>query len=214
MVKFSELEKKDYLEDADYVPIIDSSEGDVAHQNKAVLFSRIKAFLMRDVNAAEEKRVEAENQRVENENERLENEKHREDTELGYIAQAKKWTTYSTDTDEYGSDTNNAHYWADRSRAYTDNGTDENSEPGPKNNAKYWNDEAHNWTDNGAEGGTMYGPENNAKYWAQVSQSFAGMNLPTFHIDPDTMELVSSTKPANMVFSLNTDMELSAEVAV
>lgn len=114
MVKFSGMEKTGRLEDADYMPFIDASETDTEKQNKTVPIGDVRSYMMQAFQQAEDQRVANEKERQATEDVRKENEEKRQATELGYIDQAKKWATYSTDKDTYGSDTNNAHYWADQ----------------------------------------------------------------------------------------------------
>lgn len=141
MIKFSDMSKDTKLEDNDYFPIVDSSETDLNLKNKTVLYSELKKNVTKDIQSAEDKRVQAEKERqaaeqsrasaensrksaetsrVNAENARVKAETAREDKEKGYVAQAKKWATYSTDTNQQGSDINNAHYWADKAHDYAD----------------------------------------------------------------------------------------------
>lgn len=88
MVKFSGMPKDAAkLEDADYLPFIDSSEPNPKRQNQTASMGEFKEFFMKDVNANEAERQKVEAARVEAEKERVEAENKREDQEQGYLAQ-------------------------------------------------------------------------------------------------------------------------------
>lgn len=115
MKKFSELSQKEMLEDADYVPIVDASEQQLDNKNKVVLFSRIKEFLMREVNANEAQRQQAEASRVQAENARVQAEAAREQEETGYVNQSKSWAVGTNGQARSGDATDNSKYYSELS---------------------------------------------------------------------------------------------------
>lgn len=191
MIKFSGMTKQPVIEDADYFPIIDSSETDPENQNQTVLFSVLKAYVMKDFAEAEAGRVQAEKERVATEQARVEAEIAREAKETGYVDQAKKWATYSTDEDVYGSDTNNAHYWSDIAKQLRDL-------------AKIWA------VGDSGTGVDVPSDSNNAYYYSEVARQYSAFNEPTFHIDYDNMDLIMDRKAGsdNLQFTLDEDKNL------
>lgn len=164
MIRFSDMEKQNILEDADYLPFIDSDEPDVEQQNKTVTWKYVKDFLMRDVNANEKIRQQAENERIEAEKSRKNAEVAREDKETGYVAQAKKWATYSSDTNEMGSDSNNSHFWSDTSKRWAVGDTGSVAD--------------------------IPSDSNNAFFYSKIAKQYSNFNAPNFYINFDTMELM------------------------
>lgn len=67
---------------------------------------------------------------------------------------------------------NNAKYYADQSKIWTNGSKLDGTSVQPRDNATFWANEAHGWTNNKNGSVNDYSATNNAKYWAEQSKEY------------------------------------------
>lgn len=88
-----------------------------------------------------------------------------------YKDQSKLWANNGEQGEVPGAD-NNAKYWAEQAKTYSDGKDFSETDVRPTDNAEYYKDQSKLWANNGIQGDTP-GAENNSRYWAEQAKSYS-----------------------------------------